>query len=185
MIVADDDPEGSYRAISIIGWMHTQGSNVVPLTAQPHVALGHGVAYLIPHGIYSPNTYVVSDPTHKRTFDGEDVILDWLEFIHTHTDADAPRIAANDVGGLNVAFYGSRTYTKTSWWHFKDGDTEFVFALDGGQPMPDDARVKKITRDAFARLKKTVEVIPLDTLLNPPEPEAVADDLDEEAEDLV
>jgi hypothetical protein len=174
-----------HTKIPIIGWLHTQGHPLVPLTTQPNTPIQHGMAYMQHDEQYMVIT--IYDPLHRLRFDGSSAITDWLGFIEYHSEEDAPTWNMVKVGGLNVEFHGSRTFAKTSWWQFKDGEIDFIFVLNGGLPMPDDVRVKKITREGFAALKKTVEVKAVSALINPPEPEFEPElgTLDEEAEDLV
>lgn len=178
LIQIDDTADAGYRLTPVIGWQATQGTRVAPLIAQAPIPLKHGTALVLP--MWDGSEAMVSDPTHRATFDSID---EWVDFILNRADSSALPVGKSNAVGLNVVFDAEKSYSKTSWWHFRDGPNEFIFTLPKDSQVPDDPRIQKTNREAFALLKKTVNVVPVaDLYVNYDEPAA---DLDAEAEDLV
>lgn len=186
------DPETSqgFEATPIIGWLTTKGTRVAPLTAQVAVPVQHGIAYVIPGDELMP--VMVNDPVYRLTFSG---VPEWLAFIEKQNpdEAPAPRSPVQAANLPWVVFDHSKTFVKTSYWHYKDGEDEFVFEVPGGEQLPDDSRVVRSNRKDFLVLKKSCPAVKLADLVDREQPEVDLDapqdepevELDEEAEDLV
>lgn len=102
-----------------------------------------------------------------------------------------PKVEPVQMGPHDIGF-GDKSYKLVSSWHFKDGDTEFVFQVPGDKDVPDDARVTKINRDAYTELTKTVPVKDYESVLGIEKPGSAveappesSDDEDDDVSDLV
>lgn len=174
---------GKAPAIPIIGWTIGKSGRAEPVTPLPPVTIQHGIAYALIDGDL---TFFV-DPVYKKVFLDRD---EWVEFISNKDSDEAPEDGAVPAAALGVAF-GSKTFVKSSFWIFRDGTHEFIFEVDGGDPLPEDTRVTKTNRKDYATLKKTVTVVSVADLMADAEedPEPKVEDgeegLDEEAEDLI
>lgn len=172
---------GKAPAIPIIGWTIGKSGRAEPVTPLPPVTIQHGIAYAFVDKDF--NAFV--DPVYKKVFLDRD---EWIEFIADKDPGEAPEDGepgAIPAAALGVAF-GSKTFVKSSFWVYKDDDYNFIFEVDGGEPLPDDSRVTKSNRKDYAALKKTLPVVEVAALLGEAEdPGEVEADLDEEAEDLI
>ena len=181
------DPDGrNYTTTPIVGWgvaKNGRAEPITPLAAQP---VKHGMAYLIP--IPDSGEMTVFDPVYNKK---ANAVEDWLAFVSKKSASvrEAEEEGTIPAAALGVAF-GDKTFVKSSFWIFRDGTHEFIFEVDGGDPLPEDTRVTKTNRKDYATLKKTVTVVSVADLMadagEDPEPEVEDENgLDEEAEDLI
>jgi len=184
LVRLDPEAERGFVATPIIGCLTTKGTRVAPLTAQAPIPIQHGVAIVVPGNEWIPE--MVNDPTYRLTFDG---VEEWMSFVDRQDPDSTPTVSSHQphVGTLPwVVFDESKTFVKTSYWHFKDGSDEFVFEVAGGDLLPNDSRVVRSNRKDFLILKKTIPVVDAAALTDGdiPDPED-GPEIDEEAEDLI
>lgn len=188
LIKATDTAERGFIFIPIVGWEKTKGGRAAPLVPQVPIAIQHGVAIVMPGNEWVPE--VVSDPTYKCTFDS---VEKWLAFITEKEDTEGGISGSEDIADLMASVnFGEKSFVKNSYWIFREGEIEFLFEIEGGEPLPDDSRVTKSNRRDFLVMKKVTPVadpngVPEDGEEDP-EPEVEEEDdagLDEEAEDLI
>lgn len=169
-----EDPENPDH-FPVIGW--TRGlSGYDPITIVPEDGvMEFGKAILL-------EDRCVVDPTAKRTFFGLSL---WLEYMKGAKPVAKPNKETGVRRRVNLHIqFGDKTYVNKSFWHFKTASDSFLFELEGGEGAPDDARVTKINRDTFYKARKNLEVVPYADLFNVTE-SAMAEEIDEEAEDLI
>ena len=139
---------------------------------------------------------LVDDPTHKLTFGDS---IEWDKFIRTAKPKAAPPASTETDAGTTepdsdetrpeapvaekpivYVNLGRKTFKTKSFWAFSDqaGEGDAVFAVEGEQPYPHDTRCSKITREEFAKLKKSgvPEVVAMQAVEAPVEELADEDD---------
>jgi hypothetical protein len=60
--------------------------------------------------------------------------------------------------------FGTKTFIKRSHWRFMDGTSDFLFTVEPGDPLPEDARVSRVSRDRFDELRKITATVDVDAL---------------------
>lgn len=98
----------------------------------------------------------------------------------------APSESAGD-GAYDIQWDGG-TYKSNSWWHYDDGEHEFLFQVDGGEDLPSGDHVAKIKRTEFQDMKKSLDVLTIDDIKNAdplPNVEEDEDEDDDDADDLI
>lgn len=76
-------------------------------------------------------------------------------------------------GEYSIVFGKKKPYKGKSFWYFEDEEHQFVFEVEGGEPLPDDPRVSKVNRADFTALKKDHGLVPLTRIVNE-QPDAAA-----------
>lgn len=180
-----------YTTIPVVGWGIAKNGRAEPITPVAAQPITHGMAYLIP--IPDSGEMTIFDPVYNKK---ANTLEDWLAFVSKKSAKvrAAEKSGEIPVASLGVAF-GDKTFVKTSFWIFRDGTHEFIFEVDGGEPLPEDTRVTKTNRNDYTLLKKTAKVVSVAELMAETEgmgdsedPDAAnegVDGLDEEAEDLI
>ena len=181
-----DSSEGFVKE-PVIGWLYTEGKTPEPVTI-------HGKNLLVGgEGIMSP-CGMVSDPATGLTFGS---VEEWVEFnpkaISAKNKAETPKKPAadpegdseGDSEGVYKIEWTNKSFKTKSFWHYDDGEYEFVFVLEGGETAPKQTKVmKKIKRDELMELKKNVDLLDLDDVKNPDPIEDADIEEDEEPDDF-
>lgn len=153
----------------IVGWI-MEDNRPLPMTLNGKHTLVGGTAVLFPGGY-------VENPSFGVAFENVEA---WLESNPTaarkHTASDlGPAEGNKTVGGSEPASTGSayqidfsgKPFKSNSWWHYDDGEYEFVFQVDGGENTPKPTKkCEKIKRVDFQELKKTLDVLDLSDILD-------------------
>ena len=173
--------EDGYRTEPIVGWALCKSGRAEPITPAATQPIQHGVAYLIP--LPDGEGAQVFDPVYGKTAPTVDT---WLEFVRAQdaTVQEAAESGEIPYHALAVAF-GDKTFMKASYWIFRDGTYEFVFEVEGMNPLPADSRVTKSNRKDFMALKKHVPVATVDDLMRGEPDEAPEVEIDADAESLI
>lgn len=183
--------EGFVRT-PVLGWVVEEG-RPLPMTLNGKNTLVAGAAVLHPSGM-------VEDSISQYSFENTET---WLESNpeagrqnpksapakHTKPKTGAQERDEDAVGeGAYDIEWTSGTFKSNSWWRYDDGEHEFVFQIDGGEELPKATdKVEKIKRTDFMEMKKTVDVLTVDEIMNA-EPLDVAteeDDEDDDTDDLI
>lgn len=198
-MLIDLDP--TTHPLPIIGWAHTTGLNVSPLVLGHPGPLVAGEAFLL-------HTDAVYDPGMNRFFESAD---EWRDTVAeeepyrpgtvlslfaapveiklpvAHTAAAPARTPPQpkDPAPVGVIEWGSKTYKSKSFWAFTPpGEDEFIFMVEGDNPVPKNAT--KITRDDFYAKRKAGAVERSGKPGDEPElPLESVDVADDEDDDLV
>lgn len=160
-----------YTREPVIGYHYEPGGKEAPMviTLEGQRRLLGEDAVLFPCG-------TCVDPMHGITFGS---VEEWLEFNPKNAgpraaNTDKPKPVVKDEsdevneGGYDIEWVAS-TFKNQSFWHYDDGEFEFCFALPGGSekaPKPS-KKVQKIKRDDMDRLKKNIDVLDIDDVMNP------------------
>lgn len=165
----------------VICW-DTSGKRPTPVTVHGIQNLIGGSAILFPCGM-------VHSPLDALAYED---LENWLESNPgtpkkhpAPANAKAPAPASSE-GCVDIS-WSDATFKNNSFWHYDDGHLEFVFQIDGGEPLPVASKiVVKIKRDDFMTMKKAVDVWSVDDIKNPsilPDPEVDEDDIEDGADD--
>lgn len=77
-------------------------------------------------------------------------------------------------------------FKSNSWWHYDDGEYEFLFQIDGGEALPKaTAKCSKIKRDDFQSMKKTIDVLTVAEIMDAEPFPAPEDEDEDDADDLI
>jgi hypothetical protein len=82
-------------------------------------------------------------------------------------------------GEYSIVFGKKKPYKGKSFWHFEDEEHQFVFEVEGGEPLPDDPRVSKVNRADFTALKKDHGLVPLTRIVNAQEEPPADEEFDD------
>lgn len=157
-----------YTLTPVIGWKE-ENKLPLPVTLHGIHMLPRGTAVLFPGGM-------IHNPTDLLAFD---TVEDWLEtnpavsksngtspvmkaptVSQVSTDAPAAKAAKSKAAKATSAYdveFVDKPYKSNSFWHYDDGNDEFVFVVEGGEAIPKATKkVVKIKRDDFMAMKKTV-----------------------------
>ena len=81
--------------------------------------------------------------------------------------AKAPDAEAEKNGSPYDIEWTEDTFKNNSFWHYDDGEYEFVFQIDGGSPLPKaTSKCVKIKRDEMMAMKKTIDLITVEDIMN-------------------
>lgn len=101
----------------------------------------------------------------------------------------APAEPQGDGAGVYAITFSEKPYKSNSWWHYDDGEYEFLFQVDGGEAIPKATKkCEKIKRVDFQELKKTLDVLTVEDILDAdplPAPEVEEEDEDDDLDDLM
>lgn len=144
----------------LLGFMAETGKRPTPVVIGPIlVPVAETCACLKGWGFVSMSTgrvYVSVDEWDETERDVEDDVF-----------ADAPGgtvVRPEDLDVLRT----DKGFKKQSFWRFDGPETEpFMFIVDAGDYIPEDARVKKITRTVFEANRASEAVVPYDQLFGP------------------
>lgn len=182
------DPE-----FPIIGWLHTSGLNALPLV------VGHPGPLVAGHGIQFANESVYDMMTGKLFDDAESwrddfnddpkyrigTVIKEAVFSAPAPDARTPEPPAPKSGSLD---FSGKVYQKASFWQAHTGGREVVFTLPPETPSPLPP-AKKITRDTYFELRKTITESNVAILMAPAEDQPQlpfeGDDDDDDGNDLI
>ena len=196
------DVEQQAPNLPLIGWLHTGGLNLVPLVIGHPGPLVTGEAFLL-------HTGQVYDPAVSEMFVDEDswrhTVVDYTNYrpgsvlpafvipTEAKPTVSAPAAAVpartppqpKDPAPVGVIEWGSKTYKSKSFWAFTPpGEDEFIFMVEGDNPVPKNAT--KITRDDFYAKRKAGAVERSGKPGDEPElPLESVDVADDEDDDLV
>jgi len=176
--VIEVNPRASegYVRIPVVGWIIEEG-RPLPMTLNGKHTLIGGCAVLFPGGM-------VENPSDGYAFDS---IEAWLETNPGKGKAHAPAEKAKtpaqerdegEMGAYDIE-WTEDTFKNNSFWHYDDGEFEFVFQIDGGEALPKATKyVVKIKRDEMMALKKNVDLLSVADIMDakPLEVETEEDD---------
>lgn len=195
--VRPDSSEGFVRE-PIIGWSPNPDNSrfLDPVTTHGPQTLGVDNGVLFSCGMVS---CALGDLSYSST-------EEWLEAGPHTGKAKAPAgkrapVAAKEVlteddgegsteetGSAYDITWSGKSFKSNSWWHYDDGEYEFVFQIDGGEEVPKaTSKCNKIKRDDFQSMKKDLDVLTVDEIAGA-DPLPVSEDedeLDDEADDLI
>ena len=172
----------------VIGW------RVTPTLAAP-IVLGGNERHL-------PAFVVIAEG--KKLFDlttGNEMVLSLREWVQECDDSDGesmihpkntPKATKAEKaqkeeeaektiarGEYSIAFGAKNPFKCKSFWHYEDDETQFVFEIEGGEPLPDDPRVSKVNRADFTALKKDHGLVPLTRIVNAQEEPPADEEFDD------
>lgn len=192
--VVEVNPQTSegYTKTPVLGWVFEDG-RPLPMTLNGKCTLiGGGIAVLFPGGM-------VEHPSDGLAFE---TVEAWLESnpgkrggagherAAKATQPSKPSGAQtrdeDAMGGAYDIQWDGGTYKSNSWWHYDDGEHEFLFQVDGGDELPSGDHVAKIKRTEFQDMKKSLDVLTLDDIKNAdPLPNVEEDEDEDDADDLI
>jgi len=186
-----------YTKEPIIGFIYDGDTPVKPITINGANLLTKGSAVMFFCGM-------VSDPNTGLSFG---TVEEWLDSAPTtskapakHTEKAAPKRTPaqerdeEEMGDEDGPAYDiewtDKTYKTNSFWHYDDGEYEFVYQVDGGEEVPKQtSKNTKIKGTELAELKKRIDKLSVEEIMSAdplPEPEIDdEDDDDEDGEDLI
>jgi len=168
--VVEVNPQASegFTRTPIVGWI-MEDNRPLPMTLNGKHTLVGGSAVLFPGGY-------VENPSFGLAFESTEA---WLESNPTepkHRAANlGPAQKSHKVGEEKPTKTGSayqidfsgKPFKSNSWWHYDDGEYEFVFQVDGGENTPKPTKkCEKIKRVDFQDLKKTLDVLDLSDIID-------------------
>jgi hypothetical protein len=100
------------------------------------------------------------------------------------TRSVAPQI--EEAGSAYAIEWTTKSYSTNSFWHYDDGEHEFVYQVDGGVNAPKASdRNLKIKRTDMMALKKNVDMLTVDEIMNAEPLPAPEDGAEDAAADMV
>lgn len=179
-----------YVVEPVIGWHHESGTTPSPVTANGLHRVLTGSAILFSSGH-------VTDPNSGFTFE---TVEEWLD-----SNPSAQKVRSNadpkpqtgksepaSSGGAYDIEWTDRELKNRSFWRYDDGQHDFVFVVEGGSSLPKATKkVTKIKRDDFSELKREIDVLEIDEIINAApiedaeEPEFDEDEDEDDGEDLI
>jgi len=184
--IVEVNPQASegFIRIPVLGWV-IEDKRPLPMTLDGKHTLVGGCGVLTAGGM-------VSDGISQYAFDSVEA---WLE-----TNPSEPKkhpkavtkvtpaeesAAPGGESAYDITWLG-KPFKSNSFWHYDDGEYEFVFVVEPGNDIPKaSGKVSKIKRDEYMVLKKSVDALSVDDILGA-EPIELADDgEDDDLDDLI
>lgn len=194
IVTVNSSASEGYTREPIIGFVYDKETPVRAVTINGANLLTKGSAVMFFCGM-------VSDPNTGMSFD---TVEEWLESAPTkaktpakHTEAPAAKRTPaqerdeEEMGEESVydIEWTDKTYKTNSFWHYDDGEYEFVYQVDGGENVPKaTSKNTKIKGTELAELKKSIDKLTVAEIMDAdplPAPETDDDDDDEDGEDLI
>lgn len=166
------DADGNTTDIPIVAWTHVQGNMAHPIFPVPGISVGPNTAIFFFESLADDNGLWLH-PASGQTVDTADeieaIVIEALGSIDLEGKPDTRPI-----------HFGAQTYKSKSFWHWPTANA--IFTVEGEEVYPSDARVIKVKREEWAKLKRDGAVVinPHDGLITE---EAEVDAGEEEEED--
>lgn len=197
VVEIDGSASDGFTREPIVAWAEdpdTPLASPIPLTMQGQRRILNSDGILLPCGM-------VVVPMHDITFSDTDEWLAGAGKLGKRPAADTTKHAkpestsseeseevpeeAPEGGSPYDIQWAKDSFKSNSWWHYDDGEYEFVFQIDGGEPHPKATeKCAKIKRTDFTELKKTVDVLTVDEI-NEADPLPQSDDDEDDGDDLI
>ena len=174
----------------VLGWAVDDG-RPLPMTLDGKNTLVAGAAVLHPNGM-------VEDSVSRYSFED---IETWLESNPAAgrknppakpAKTEKPQTGAQErdedamAEGAYDIEWTTNSFKSNSWWRYDDGEYEFVFQIDGGENTPKQtAKTEKIKRVDFMEMKKSVDVLTVDDIVNADPLPSVDEEEEEDVDDLI
>lgn len=118
-------------------------------------------------GTYGPGGLVIAYEIEEGRYAGASGVFPVYAPEGVQIDAvaafKADKPADTDYPSLDI-LRTDKAFKKLSYWRFSDFPHDFIFQIEPGEPVPNDNRVQRVTRDQFALLKKEMTVVELAAL---------------------
>lgn len=171
-----------YIKTPVVGWQMLAKRPLPVTLLGEHSLAVRGCAVLFPCGM-------VQSPMDTIAFDN---IESWLESNPSapknHPAKEAAKAPEKPSSGAAYDIeWTDDVFKNNSFWAYNDGvQFEFVFQIDGGDPLPKASKkVVKIKRDEFMTFKKTGDVLTVEEIKNADPLDVEEVEEDEDAEDLI
>ncbi len=163
--VVEVNPQSSqgYICIPVMGWV-IENNRPLPLTLNGKHTLAGACGVLFPGGM-------VEDIVASVAFDTVEAWLDSNPGSSRKSQAPAktktPTPAQEpDDGSAYEIEWTTSTFKNNSFWHYDDGEHEFVFQIDGENELPKATKkVVKIKRDEFMAMKKNIDALTVEEIM--------------------
>lgn len=189
--VVEVNPQSSegFIRIPVLAWTMEDGRPLPVTLNGKHTLIGGDSAVMFPGGM-------VEHPSDGLAFDSVEA---WLESnpgkpkknppAPKQTKPTAAQERDEDAMGEGVydIEWTDKTYKSNSFWHYDDGEYEFVFVVEGETPYPKATeKCVKIKRDEFMSMKKNVDALTVEDIQNAdPLPVAEEDEDEDDGMDLL
>jgi hypothetical protein len=186
------DADGDTRDTPIIGWTYVTGNMGFPIFPVGGRSVGPHALIFVPVGDPDMNIGLWCHPSSQlATGDyaaAESVVVAAMETVGA-PEPDLKDRPVDPAGqpDMKPIHFGAATYKTQSFWHWPTANA--IFKIEPEHVIPSDARIVKIKRDEFAKLKRDgASVIdPHNGVISdtPPEEPAAEEAGDEDFPDVV